>query len=334
MFRKIDWESQIGRRLKLRDLHVFSTVVQHGSMAKAARHLGVSHPAVSEVIADLEHALGVRLLDRSARGIEPTIYGDALLKRSVAVFDELKQSIRDIEFLSDATTGEVWIGSMEAPWFTLLPDVIRRFSQQYPRIEVHTDLIDHSEVFRGLRERKYDCVLNQIRTDRPEQAADDLTVEILYDDELIVTAWAHSKWARCRKIDLAELIDEPWTGTGPTAWGRPLSEGVFRAAGLSRPNPRIVTDSIILRARLIAGSPYLGMFVSSVLRRLIADNYALTALPVDLHANAFSIGIITLKNRTLSPVVERFLICVREAAASFAGKQRGRASRSSKSKVS
>jgi DNA-binding transcriptional LysR family regulator len=76
-------------------------------MAKAARELGVSHPAVSEVIADLEHALGVRLLDRSAQGVEPTIYGDALLKRSVAVFDELKQSIRDIEFLSDATTGEV-----------------------------------------------------------------------------------------------------------------------------------------------------------------------------------------------------------------------------------
>jgi DNA-binding transcriptional LysR family regulator len=104
MLRKIDWESQIGRRLKLRDLHVFSTVVQRGSMAKAARHLGVSHPAVSEVIADLEHALGVRLLDRSAQGIEPTIYGGALLKRSVAVFDELKQTIRDIEFLRPSTS--------------------------------------------------------------------------------------------------------------------------------------------------------------------------------------------------------------------------------------
>src|SRR5215470_3650317 len=214
MLRKIDWESQIGRRLRLRDLHVFSTVVQRGSMAKAAQHLGVSQPAVSEVIADLEHALGVRLLDRSAQGIEPTIYGDALLKRSVAVFDELKQSISDIEFLSDATTGEVRIGSMEAPWFTLLPDVIRRFSQQYPRIDVHTDLIDHSEVFRALRERRYDCVLIGIRG-LQDKAADDLTVEILYDDQLIVAAWAHSKWARRRKIDLAELIDEPWVMTPP-----------------------------------------------------------------------------------------------------------------------
>src|SRR5258705_12803388 len=205
MPRKIDWESQIGRRLKLRDLHVCSTVVQRGSMAKAARQLGVSHPAVSEVMADLEHALGVKLLDRSAQGVQPTIYGDALLKRSVAVFDELKQSIRDIEFLSDATTGEVRIGSMEAPWFTLLPDAIRSFSRQYPRIHVHTDLIDHSEVFPALRERSYDCVLIPYIIGLHDKAADDLTAEILYDDSLIVAAWAHSKWARRRKIELAEM---------------------------------------------------------------------------------------------------------------------------------
>src|SRR2546427_5517400 len=130
MLRKIDWESQIGRRLKLRDLHVFSTVVQRGSMAKAARQLGVSTPAVSEVIADLEHALGVRLVDRSAQGIEPTIYGDAILRRSVAVFDELKQGIRDIEFLSNPTTGEVRIACAEAPWYTFLPEITRRFLQR------------------------------------------------------------------------------------------------------------------------------------------------------------------------------------------------------------
>jgi DNA-binding transcriptional LysR family regulator len=335
MLRKIDWESQIGRRLRLRDLHVFSTVVQRGSMAKAAQHLGVSQPAVSEVIADLEHALGVRLLDRSARGIEPTIFGDALLKRSVEVFDALKQSIRDIEFLSDATTGEVRIGSTEPTWFTLLPDVIRRFSHQYPRIEVHTDLIDHSEVFGGLRARRYDCVLMAMYPGfQDEIAVDDLSVEILYDDALTVTAWTHSKWARRRKIDLAELIDEPWVMASPTSWGRSLSKKIFEAAGLGRPKVRIATSSIVLRARLIVGSPYLGIFLTFVLRRLIADHYALTSLPVDLRVPSWSVGIVTLKNRTLSPVIERFLDCVREVTASLAGKQRAGRLGSSKSKVS
>src|SRR5262249_33249975 len=128
MVRKIDWDSQIGRRLKLRDLQVFPTVVGRGSMAKAAQPLGVSTPAVSEVIAGLEHALGVRLLDRMAQGIEPTIYGGALLKRSVVVFDELKQTIRDIEFLSDANTGEVRIGFSGGVCYTLLPKITLRFS--------------------------------------------------------------------------------------------------------------------------------------------------------------------------------------------------------------
>src|SRR5258707_5947319 len=143
MVRKIDWESQIGRRLKLRDLHVFSTVVQRGSMAKAAQHLGVSQPAVSEVIADLEHALGVRLLDRSAQGIAPTIYGGALLKRSVVVFDEFKQSIRDIEFLADATTGEVRIACTQSLEYTLLAAIILRVFEPYPRLQAYSDSNGH-----------------------------------------------------------------------------------------------------------------------------------------------------------------------------------------------
>src|SRR5262249_55429612 len=109
MTRRSNWENQIGRRLRLRDLHVLFTVAEQRSMAKAAGELGISQPAVSDVIADLEHSLGVRLFDRSPQGVEPTLYGQALLKRSVAAFDELKQGVRDIQSLADPTTGEVRI---------------------------------------------------------------------------------------------------------------------------------------------------------------------------------------------------------------------------------
>ena len=96
---------RISRRLRFHDLQVFFAVVQCGSMAKAAAELGVTQPAVSEVIAGLEDAFGIRLFDRSPQGAEPTIYGRALLKRGIAAFDELKQGIRDIEFLSDPSRG-------------------------------------------------------------------------------------------------------------------------------------------------------------------------------------------------------------------------------------
>src|SRR2546430_8276159 len=99
--RLVQWEQQIGRRLRLRDLFVFFTVVEYGSMAKAATKLGVSTPSISEVIAGLEHALGVRLLDRSPKGIVTTPYGEAILARGRAAFDELRQGIGDIEFIAD-----------------------------------------------------------------------------------------------------------------------------------------------------------------------------------------------------------------------------------------
>lgn len=111
-----------------------------------------------------------------------------------------------------------------------------------------------------------------------------MTVEVLLDDATIVAAGAHSKWASRRKIDLAELIDEPWVLAGPASWSRTISEEIFRAGGISRPEPMVTTDSVILRARLIAVGPYLGMFMTSVLRRLITDSHAVTALPVDSHA--------------------------------------------------
>ena len=109
----MEWESRLGRRLRVRDLYVLSTVVKSGGIGKAARQLAMTQPAVSAAIANLEHMLGVRLLDRSPRGIEPTIYAYAMLKRSIAVFDELKQSVKDVESLADPATGELRIGSPE-----------------------------------------------------------------------------------------------------------------------------------------------------------------------------------------------------------------------------
>src|SRR4051794_15771530 len=100
-------EARIGPRPKLRDLHNLSVVVECGSMARAASQLAMSQPAVSESVASLEAALRVRLLDRSTRGVEPTRYAQALLKRGHVVFDELMQGVRDIEFLANPSVGEV-----------------------------------------------------------------------------------------------------------------------------------------------------------------------------------------------------------------------------------
>jgi len=84
------WDDRTKRRLKLRDLDILLAVVETGSMGKAAKRLNTSQPAVSKAVVELEHALGVRLVDRSRRGVVPTPYGLALAKHSVAIFNDLR----------------------------------------------------------------------------------------------------------------------------------------------------------------------------------------------------------------------------------------------------
>jgi DNA-binding transcriptional LysR family regulator len=115
---------RIGRRLKLRDLNIFLVAVKERSMSKAANALAVSQPAISKAIADMEYTLGAPLLDRTPRGIEPTLYGRILIKRGIAVFDELRHTISDIESLLDPTAGEARIGCTEPMAAGIVPHVV------------------------------------------------------------------------------------------------------------------------------------------------------------------------------------------------------------------
>src|SRR5215468_9764650 len=163
MARLIQWEQQIGRRVRLRDLFVYFTVVEYGSMVKAAAKLGVSTPSISEVIAGLEYALGVRLLDRTPQGIVMTPYGEALLARGRAAFDELRQGIRDIEFIADPAAGELRIGCPESLAAGFLVAVLERFSREHPRVNFHIVPVFQPTVeFPELFARKIDLVFARL----------------------------------------------------------------------------------------------------------------------------------------------------------------------------
>ena len=305
MVSKIDWEDRIGRRLKLRDLHVYFAVVQCGSMAKAAAQLGVSQPTVSEIIADLEHTFGVRLLDRVARGVEPTMYGNALLKRGIAAFDELKQSTRDIAFLADPTIGELKIGCAESIAAAVLPAIIERFAQQYPRVVVRVDDVPSTELTM-LRERQHDLIV--ARMTKP-LGDDDLNVETLFDDQMVVATDSRNPWARRRKIALAELIDEHWILSPPDTWA------YLRWPGLPGTGARHAQgDFVTCRApsQPFACQRAVHLGVSQIHRRLLRAK----VLPVDLPVRPWPVVMVTLKNRTLSPIVERFLACARDVVRS------------------
>jgi DNA-binding transcriptional LysR family regulator len=301
----------------VRDLYILSTVVKSGSMSKAARQLAMSQPAVSEAIANLEHLLKVRLLDRSPLGIQPTIYADAMLKRSNTVFDELRQGVRDVESLSDPTTGELTIGCPESIAATEFPRIMQQFSEKYPRVVLHVDDVPSPAITSpGLRDRKYDLILARLRMPLPEDyVVDDLDLQCLFDDPLVVATGMRSRFARRRKVDLAELASEPWILSPPGTSTYSYVAEAFRAQGLGMPQVGLTTFSMHIRSHFLSEGKFLTAIPES-----LAERYSLKILPVALPIRPFPVAIVTLKNRTLSPVVERFIECAREAVRSIAAR--------------
>ena len=125
-------------------------------MAKAARALSVSNPVVSKAMSDLEHTLGVRLLDRTPHGVEPTIYGKALLDRGLVAFDELRQAVKDIDFLADPAAGEVRVGATIAVGTTFGAAVVSRLLRQHPRFTINLFAGEPALTLRALQERRVD----------------------------------------------------------------------------------------------------------------------------------------------------------------------------------
>jgi DNA-binding transcriptional LysR family regulator len=303
------WTHRVGRRLKLRDLHILLAVVRRGSMANAASDLAISQPAVSKAIADMEHALNVRLFDRTRNGVEPTVYAHALVRRGLAIFDELKLGVEELAFLANPSVGELRIGSTESIAAGLLPAVIDLFSQEHPRVQltVRQAVID-TQHYHELRERSIDLFLGRIPSTFAE---DDLEAEIVYEDPVVVVAGARSKWARARRVNLAALAGEPWVLPPADTIAGPLARDLFSASGTEMPIAPVTTLSIHVCCRLAATGRFITTLPTSILR-FGGDNGTLKVLPVKLPKQARPVGVVTLKNRLLSPVATRFIEAIRK----------------------
>ena len=315
----MDLDDRVSRRLKMSDLRMLLAVVQWGSMSKAAAHLNISQSAVSKALGELEHTLGVRLLDRSPQGIEPTVYGTALLSRATAIFDEVRQGMKDIEFLADPTVGEVRVGCNEPLAAGLLPAIIERLARQYPRIVCHMLQSPTTATleYRELRDRRVDLMLARIKEPFSDE---ELHADHLFLEQLHVVAGKQSKWAGRRTIELADLIDEPWLLPLPDTLPRSLVEEAFQARGLPLPRASVVSLSFNLSNSLLQTGRYLAVIPGSVLR-YGALRSAVKVLAVEFPIQPRPIAVITLKHRTLSPVTQLFIECAREVARPLAKKQ-------------
>jgi DNA-binding transcriptional LysR family regulator len=303
------WNERTRRRLKLRDLHILRTVAEAGSMGRAAKALAMSQPAVSKGIADLEDAVGVPLLERTPLGTEPTRYGRVLLASCTAVFDDLQRGLREVEFLRDPSVGELEIGCWDPLAAGFAGAVIDRLSGRFSKVMFHVRQGDQVSLLHELQERRVELIL--IPT-LGLQLGPATMIEPLFDDHHVVIAAQTSRWARRRKLRIAELIEEPWVLAPANSIGGRYIDAAFRAAGVDPPRARVDTFSIPMHQHLLATGRYLTSLPRSMV--YFGRHMHLKALPVQWPAQTREVAIVTLRGRALSPVAQSLVDELRIAA--------------------
>jgi DNA-binding transcriptional LysR family regulator len=239
-------------------------------------------------------------------GAASTPYGLALIKRGVAMFDELRQGVQDIAFLTDPTVGEIRIGGTDGMISTVFSRVVHQLSTQYPRMSFRVVVGDLGTLYRELEARRVDVVVSRL----PSPPSEEYSAEVLYEDTLVVVAGLRNPLARRRKIEIAELLDEPWTNSPPDTNFGSFTMEAFRAIGLTPPRITVATTSHTLHNELLATGRYLGM-VPRLWALVQRPNPSIKVLPVAFPHTRHKVAIITLKNRSFSSATQFFIDRVR-----------------------
>lgn len=297
----------VARRVTLRELRLLLAVAQSGSILKAANEIGLTQPALSKSIADLEGTFGVRLFDRTNRGVTPTPYGEILLRRATGVFEELRQAVDELGFLTDASRGELRIGGTPTICAGLLPRIISSVRGSRPKFQFHVAELESDKLGNEVLTRSLDLGIGR---EHVAGANDKLAFDRLFDDRLFIVAGTQHPLVGRRAITLEETARHQWVLPATETSVTVQLKGEFHRQRLNLPESAVTTMSMLVRYELIATNSFLTVMYGSVLRFGNAPKF-LRVLPVDL-PTGIPIGMVRLKNRTLTPSAEVFIRATRE----------------------
>jgi DNA-binding transcriptional LysR family regulator len=300
-----DLQERLPRHLKLRELRVLLAVGEQGSFRKAAQLLHLTQPAVTAAIAELEDTLGVPLFDRTARGVTPTAHGESFIRRASAIFGELRLAAADIEVISGGSRGTLRVGIVPGGgWgMGILPVALTRLLDPHPDALILIREADEDVLMRQLKAREIDLFFSRLT---PFAADPDLTYRPLFEDSICVFASRAHRLAARKHVSWDELADERWVSAPAGSLTFDHIQRTLHQGGMTMPRHVIQSTSaplafgMVLHGNFLCFGTYLH-YEFSVLKSL------LTILKVNLPEASTAFGLVTLKDRKLSPLGVRLV---------------------------
>ncbi|WP_119166569.1 LysR substrate-binding domain-containing protein [Algihabitans albus] len=296
------------QRISVRQLRLLVAVAETGSMVRAAEVIGLTQPAVTKSIRDLEEDLRVELFVRGRRGVEPTIYGRTLVQHARLVLAQLAHAAEALEDLSHGTGGRVVVGTLLAASAWLLPRAIARLRRERPKVVI--------EVVEGTNERlqpmllhgDLDMVIGRLSEVRHRSG---VRQEQIYAEEIVILARPDHPLLACETTTLADLQRAEWILPPPETTLRRQLEKAFFDVGLEPPVAVVQSLSLPTNRRLLRESDLLGAWPEGIAADEL-ESGRLVALPIRLSQTLGPVGVSILKGSQLSPAAELFLQTLRD----------------------
>jgi DNA-binding transcriptional LysR family regulator len=295
--------------LKTRHMVLLVELGRHGSIIHAAQAAGLTQPGASKLLGELEHVLGVPLFQRLPRGVEPTWYGQVLIRRAVAALAEMDAAHSEVMHGRSGIGGRVAVGTVLTPSCGLIPDAIKRLKARHHQVQVAVRVDTSKALIELMRAGELDIVVGRILESR---LAAELNFEPLSDEPHSLIVRAGHPWAKRADLTLAELAGAQWI-LPPPGMLRDRIAALFIGKGLDQPSDTIETASLSAIPPLVMGSDMV-VALPADLVRIYLDTGKLCVLPIELGISAEVYGIVTRRAHHLSPAGSAMLKALRESA--------------------
>ena len=305
----------IRARVKTRQLLLLVALDEEGNIHRAAEMLAMAQPAASRLLKDLEDELGVQLFERLARGMRPTVYGEAMVRHARNALASLNQAYDELQELKAGHFGQVSVGAITTAGIMLLPQAIARVKQAHPALRVSLQIETSDVLMERLDQGALDILVARLFAEHDKKA---LRFEALAEEPVVAIVRPGHPLLESPALTLADLAGWGWIVPPEGSLLRERFELMFRAQGLEPPTNVIETAALLFVTKMIGQGELIGLVAGDV-GRYYAGHQLVAVLPVDLPCHMDAFGLITRTDRPLAPAARVMLAAIRGAAAQSYG---------------
>ncbi len=299
-------------RLKLRQLRLLVAVGTHGNIQNAARSLGISQPAATKMIQDLELDFEVKLFDRTNRGVVPTVFGETMIRHGKLIFSQISHAAQELDDLSEGNAGRVVVGTLLAASASLLPAAIEILQADRPNVAIKVAEGTNEVLMPGLLSGDIDMVVGRLPSHRHR---DKIRQEKLFEDRILAVVGSTHPLAGKAGINFAQ--------TKPFGWILPPLETTLRRqvdqffVGQQQYAPEVSVESVsyLTNRTLLQSRDLIGLMPAEVVAQDICNGH-LAQLDWTVPFGHGPIGVSLRVDDDLSPAGRAFKAALRKAAQS------------------